>query len=220
MAISTAAAIVGSAVIGGVASHSASKRAASAQRAGYDAATAEQRRQYDQTRQDFAPWRQTGKDALGRLNAMSAGDMSSFQASPGYNFVRQEGQRDIGNSFAARGGALSGNALRALTQYNQSLASNEFGNFWNRQAGLAGVGQSATQNTAAFGANAANNIANNFAGAGNARASGIQGSINGINSAIQGGIANWMYARGSGMLGKTASPANDYWTQQASIYGG
>lgn len=192
MAISTAAAIIGGSVIGGVASAISSKKAADAQRAGYDAATREQARQYDQTRDDFAPWRQTGTAALGRLDRASTGDMSDFYRSPGYNFVRNEGQRDIGNSFAARGGAFSGNALKALTEYNQSLASTEYGNWWNRQAGLAGAGQGATESTAIAGRNAANNISANYAGAGNARASGIMG----VNNAIQGGIGNWLYYRG------------------------
>ena len=48
-----------------------------------------------------------------------------FYDSPDYQFRLNEGQRDIGNSFAARGGAASGNALRALTQFNQNLAASE-----------------------------------------------------------------------------------------------
>lgn len=183
-----ATAIVGSALIG---AYSADK-AADKSKAGYDAASLEQSRQYDQTREDFAPWREAGQNALGRLTNASTGDLSEFQASPGYEFVRSEGQRDIGNSFAARGGAASGNALRALAQYNQGLASNEFGNWWNRQAGLAGVGQAATQSTANAGANAAANIGNNLIGAGNARASGVMG----VNNAIQNGLGNALYLYG------------------------
>lgn len=186
MGIETA--IIGGALIGGV----ASSRAAKQQQKGYDAATAEQARQYDQTREDFAPWRDTGRSALDRLGRASTGDFSDFTASPSYEFVRDEGQRNMGNSFAARGGAFSGNALRALTEFNQNLASTEYGNWWNRQAGLAGVGQSATQSTAQAGQNAANNIASNYIGAGNARASGVMG----MNDAIQGGIGNWAYYRG------------------------
>lgn len=148
-------------------------------------ATEEQRRQFDLSRADLQPWMQQGATALGRLGQASTGDMSQFFASPDYNFRRAEGTRDIGNSFAARGGAASGNALRALSEYNQNMASGEFGNWWNRQAGLAGVGQSAVNQSSNLGAtaagniagintNAAGNIGNYMIGGANARASGIQ----------------------------------------------
>lgn len=196
-----ATAIIGSAVIGGVVSSNASRSAANAQRAGYDAATAEQQRQYDQTREDFAPWRDAGSAALGRLTTASTGDNSNFFASPDYNFVRSEGNRNIGNSFAARGGAASGNALRALSEYNQNLASGQYQNWWNNQANLAGIGQSATSSTAQAGANAANNISNNYAASGDARASGIMGSANGWMNSLNSGLGNFLLYRG-GYFGK------------------
>lgn len=156
---------------------------------------AEQRRQYDTTRADLAPYRETGYNALGRLNSAATGDMSSFQVSPDYNFVRSEGNRDIGNSFAAKGGAASGNALRALSQYNANLASGEFGNWWNRQAGLAGVGQNAVNTGGIVGqnsvnaitginTNAANMIGTNTMSAANARASGINNAESGTASTL------------------------------------
>lgn len=191
-----ATAIVGGAVIGAIASDSASRR----QAAGYDAATGEQARQYDQTREDYAPYREAGYGALGRLTAASEGDYSQFQASPDYEFRRSEGNRNIGNFYAAKG--AGGNALKALDEYNSALASGEFGNWWNRQAGLAGVGQTATAGTAAAGANAANNISALQIGAGNARASGVAG----INNAFQSGLGNYLYAKGRGWLGNQTPP--------------
>jgi hypothetical protein len=210
MALTTAVVVAGAA-----ASAYSSKKAAKTAQRGYDAAAGEQARQYDQTREDYAPFREAGVNALGRLGRASEGDMSDFYKSPSYEFVRGEGERDIGNSFAARGGAFSGNALKALTQYNQNLASTEYGNWWNRQAGLAGVGQAATGGTAAAGASAAANRGNAMIGAGNARASGIQG----VNTAIQGGISNYLYGRESGLINKKPQPAR-YWQDQAEVYGG
>jgi len=244
--VGTTAMIVGGSILGAGISAYGAYREGGQQRAGYDAATGEQARQYDQTRADFAPYRHIGTQAINTLgsiygyapyqdpvqnqpnqninqnirpgfggirdfireretlqqgpqgpqgqqgNALSSPDYSAFFASPDYQFRRDEGQRDIGNSFAARGGAFSGNALRALTEYNQNLASGEFGNYFNRQAALAGIGQSATGQTAAAGANAANNIAQNYIGAGNARASGVSGVAN----ALTGGLGNYLYYRG------------------------
>lgn len=118
-----------------------------------------------------------------------------FQASPDYNFRRDEGMRNIENSFAARGGAASGNALRALTDFNSNLASGEFGNFVNRQLAMAGLGQTATNQ----GVNAAmytgGNVANLLGQQGNARASGIVNQTNawtnGLND-LAGIYGAWM----------------------------
>ena len=157
---------------------------------------AEQRRQYDQSREDMAPWLASGREALGTLDRTAAGDMSAFQASPDYNFRRTEGTRDIGSSFAARGGAASGNALRALSEFNSNLASGEFGNWWNRTSARAGVGQTAAGNLGQLGANsagtigqigqnAASNIGNAMQQGANARASGLQGQANAFANSNQ-----------------------------------
>ena len=126
---------------------------------------------------------------------LSGPNYSNFFASPDYEFRRSEGQRNIGNSFAARGGAFSGNALRALTDYNSNLAAGEFGNYFNRQAALAGIGQTAANTSGVFGGQAAGNIGNALIGAGNARASGIMGQGQALNNALQGGIGNWLLYR-------------------------
>jgi len=175
-----ATAVVGAAVVGGVVASQGAKSAANAQARSADAASAEQARQYDQTRSDFAPWRAAGQTALTAL----ADPNKNFMASPDYAFTKAEGMRGIEQSAAARGGAFSGNALRNLDQFNSNLASTQFGDWWNRQAGLAGIGQQATGSTAAAGQNAANNISNNMLAAGDARASGIIGSANAWNSAL------------------------------------
>jgi len=174
----TAVAAVG--IGGAVIASQGARSAANAQQRAADAATAEQARQYDQTRADFAPWRQAGQTALTAL----ADPNKNFMASPDYAFTKAQGMRGIESSAAARGGAFSGNALRALDQFNSDLASTQFGNWWNRQAGLAGIGQQATGSTAAAGQNAANNISNNMLAAGDARASGIIGSANAWRGAL------------------------------------
>ena len=237
--------VAGATVVGNVAGAAiqgdAARSAARTQQQAADAAarvqsdaTAEQRRQYDQTRADFQPWRTVGVGAVNRLDAESnyfngsaylsanpdvaaagmdpyqhylqygraegraATPGSNFQASPDYQFRRDQGTQGIGNSFAARGGAASGNALKALAEFNSNLASGEYGNWWNRQAGLAGVGQSATGSIAQAGQSAAqagqvgaNNLSTLFTGAGDARASGIVGQGNAYANALTqlGGLA-------------------------------
>lgn len=183
-----ATAVVGGSLISGYLGSKASSNAADAQQAAADAATAEQRRQYNLTRQDFGPYRKAGYSALNTIQQLNKGNYSSFKASPDYNFTRTEGQRGLENSAAARGGAFSGNALRALADFNQGLASQQYSNYYNRLAGVAGIGQSATGSTAQFGANAANQISANDLSAGDARASGIMGSANSWSNALNSGL--------------------------------
>jgi hypothetical protein len=111
-------------------------------------------------------------------------DMSGFFTSPGYQFRRDEGMRGLERSAAARGGAFSGNALRALSEFNSNIASNEFGNYFNQLASIAGIGQTATNQTAAYGAENAANAGRNALYAGAARASGIIGQGNAIGQGI------------------------------------
>lgn len=55
-----------------------------------------------------------------------------FKPDEGYAFRALEGQRAIESSAAARGMGLSGSTQRALTQYSQNLAAQEYNNAWNR----------------------------------------------------------------------------------------
>lgn len=257
MSFVTAALIIGGTTLAGAAvSANASRQAGNAAARGADQATAEQQRQYDLTRSDYAGQRQLGNSAINALarlqgwgtagtpgqfdtasylrdnpdvaanpwasqnaqahydgwgrnegrgspyvgatapTAGGAPDMSSFFTSPDYNFRRTEGQRDIGNSFAARGGAASGNALRALTEYNSGLASGEYGNYFSRLMQQAGLGSAATGATASAGANSANQISANYLAGGDARASGIMGSANSINQGLNSGLNSFLLYRG------------------------
>jgi len=105
-------------------------------------------------------------------------DMSVFTASPDYTFRRGEGIRDIEQGAAARGGALSGNALRAVTGYSSNLAAGEFGNWFNRMAQLAGYGTGATSADTAAGQNYATGAGNAIMAGGEARASGLANQAN------------------------------------------
>lgn len=125
-----------------------------------------------------------------------ASDMSGFFTSPGYQFRRQEGTRGLERSAAARGGAFSGNALRALAEFNSGLASQEFGNYFNQLASIAGIGQTATNQTAAYGADHAANAGRNALYAGDARASGIIGQGNAIGQGVSDLAGAYGYFKG------------------------
>ena len=217
-----AAAVIGSAVVGGVmssqAAGDAADTAAGASREASAASIAEQRRQYDLSRADQAPYLAAGTGAVNRLGAGVAaggefGAATPFDfdydqnTDPGYAFRFSEGMKGLERSAAARGGLLSGATLRGVTRYGQDMGSQEYQNafnryttgfnartgernqLYNRLAGVAGTGQTATNQIGAQGANMASNIGNAYmnsaANTGNAAMAAA-----GIRTSAFGGAAN------------------------------
>lgn len=176
----------------------AAKGAANAAQQGYDAATAEQARQYDQSRADNMPWLQAGQNALAQMQQLNSGNFSSFTESPDYQFARDQGLQGIDRSAAARGALYSGGADADRMTFASGLASQNYNNYYNRLAGLAGAGQTAGSGLAALGQNYANAVGNNAIGAGNARAS-VYGQNAYANNMLAGSIAN----AGINALGKS-----------------
>jgi hypothetical protein len=111
-------------------------------------------------------------------------EYGGFKASPGYEFVRQQGEQGLERQLAARGQRMGGPAAKEAMRFNSGLASQEYGNFYNRLAGLSGTGQTATSTSINAGQNYANAAgANNQIGA-QARASGYMGQANALNGTI------------------------------------
>jgi hypothetical protein len=183
--------------------------AADAQIQSSNAANATQLEMFNQNRADQQPWRDAGTTALGQLGAdtKAGGDfnrdftLADFTKDPGYDFRMQQGQRGLDSSAAARGGALSGAAIKASERYSQDYASGEYQNAYNRfnadrtarfnrLSSIAGLGQTATNQVGAQGAQVASSIAENQIGAGNARASGYIGRGNAMSSAAN-TLGNW-----------------------------
>lgn len=109
-----------------------------------------------------------------------AGGLDRFWASPDYTFRRDEGMRGLEQSAAARGGAFSGDALKALTEFNGNLASGEFNNYRNNLFRLAGYGTGATDNAGGAIDDYTNDVQQSNETQGDARASGVLGTTNSI----------------------------------------
>lgn len=214
------AAIVG----GGIAAYGSNKaaqtQASAAREAGAvqsdvaDRQLALQKRQYEEGVQRQQPFLTAGTNALARMQAgefaqpgaFNANDpryaqpgafsfgAKDYQADPGYAFRLSEGQRALERTAAARGGLISGGALKAATRYGQDMGSQEYQNAYqraltgygtqvdrsntafsrgltgynadvarsdtgyNRLAGMAGVGQTTTQQLNTAGQTMANNL--------------------------------------------------------------
>ena len=58
--------------------------------------------------------------------------LDDFEVDPGYNFRKSQGMDGLQSSAAATGSLLSGAALKSLNRYNSDLASQEYGNAWQR----------------------------------------------------------------------------------------
>ena len=134
----------------------AAQDAAAASRKATNASLQLQRDIYNQNRTDQEPWRLAGVNALGQL----ANPRANFSASPDYTFRMNAGLEGVTQNRAVNGMLQSGSALKGLNDYAQNTASAEFGNWWNRQAGLANVGQTANAANAQSGSAYANNSQN------------------------------------------------------------
>jgi hypothetical protein len=167
---------------------------------------------YNQTRQDQAPWRQAGGEALTGLEnyyglpgangkaadpaATAAADSKLISNLPGYQFNLQQGNQAVQRNLAARGLLDSGAGEKALTQYGQGAAMQASGQYLNGLQSLAGLGQTATAQTGAIGANTANQVGSNQIYAGNAQASGYANQSNAINSGLGGLVGSYNQYQG------------------------
>jgi len=158
--------------------------------------------------------------------------MQDFQQDPGYAFRMSEGMKALDRQAAARGGLISGSALKAAQRFGQDLGSQEYGaafdryqvnrtNQLNPLMGLFGAGQLATNTLGGYGANFASGAANTMrtgataqanalGAAGQARASGYVGQANALNAGLS-GISNlagqFSAMRGAGPYGFSGSPS-------------
>lgn len=140
--------------------------------------------QQEQIAQGFKPYRELGGLAAGNLRDVYLTGERGFEESPGYDFRYNEGLRALENNLAARGLMNSGRGIKALQQYGQGIAADEYDRGFNRFAQLAGMGQNAVA-----GQGAALSQAGQFGlqGAAN-RASGYQNAFN--TAAGIGGLAS------------------------------
>lgn len=164
------------------------------------------------------PFRQGGINALNRMqdllglssnrNAPGYGSLSrnfslsDFQADPGYGFRMSEGMKALDRQAAARGGLISGPALKAAQRYGQDLASQEYLNAFNRfqtnrtnllnplQA-IAGTGQTATNTLSQAGQNMGTNVSNAMGAGGQAQIAGVTGAADARASGYLGAQESW-----------------------------
>ena len=192
------AAIAGSALLG----YSAADKAANTQADAANRAADLQYKQYQEDVQRQKPFYDVGVNALPELLAASKYtpfSMQNFQKDPGYAFRLKEGQKQLERSAAARGGLISGGALKAATRYGQEMGSQEYTNAFNRYQAertarlqplqsLTGMGQSTAQQIGQQGQQMSSNVGDAITSGAAARASGYVGTAN----ALTGGLNTYL----------------------------
>jgi hypothetical protein len=244
--------VAGAIAVSSVVGAKTAKSAAQTQAGAADRASDLQREMFEQTRTDQAPYREAGYNALANLQR-TAGNVpgafkfgaGDYQADPGYAFRLAEGQKALDRQAAARGGLISGGALKAAQRYGQEMGSQEFGNaynraltsygtdvarenqLYNRQAALAGIGQTSTNLVGQAGQNYATSAGNLMTGGAAAQAAGQVGAAN----ALTGGLGTYLnYSQGTALTNALrggygsgsnyATVTNPYFTPSGTPPGG
>ena len=157
------------------------QQAAKAQKRAADAANNTIKQQYEQTRSDLQPYRQSGTNALSRYGDLLGmnGQESYSKALEGYTqspFLAQmvqNTQKGVDASSAARGGLFSGATAQAIGDRTGQLYLQDFNNYLGRLGGMADSGQNAAAQTGQFGAQAAAQRGQYYTDRGNANANSI-----------------------------------------------
>jgi hypothetical protein len=190
----------------------AARDAANAANAAAQADIDLRRRMYEEDVARRQPFYQAGVNALpGYLKGIGEGGelvrgftMGDYQADPGYAFRVSEGEKALNRSAAARGGLISGSALKAATRFGQEAGSQEYSNAYNRYRDTQGLRRNALAGVVGFAPTAAGSMASS----GQSYASGAgpqmyQQGVNTGNAMIAGQQAREsMYGNLGSALGK------------------
>lgn len=135
----------------------------------------------------------TGGLMNGYLNSQFAPTQDQLNNYPGYQFALQQGGQATRNADTPGMGALSGAALKDLTNFNVGTANQYYNqyfqqdqtqknNIFNRLSSIAGLGQSAAAGVGNSGTQLGTGIAQAGAAAGASQAAGTVGAANALTS--------------------------------------
>ena len=201
------AAIAGSSILGANAAKDAAETQANAQKDANKLLSD----MYQQQRTDLQPFVTAGTGAQNQLltylglpgGAQGANfgkyardfNQNDMVTDPGYAFRLAEGQKALDRQAAARGGLISGGALKAATRYGQDMGSQEYGNAFNRYQtnrqnqlsplfSLMGSGQASAAGQAAAAGNYGTQGAAGLTNIGAANAAGTVGATNALTAGL------------------------------------
>jgi hypothetical protein len=162
------------------------------------------------------PFYEAGVNALGQLRNQYTNMPAAFTGQvqlnqdPGYAFRLAEGQKALDRQAAARGGLISGRALKEATRFGQEMGSQEFGNAYNRFRETQGLRRNALAGVAGYGPTAAtsmNAAGQTYAtGAGNIMSGQGETSANALLAAQQARSSS--YGQLGSALGRYLNPTS------------
>jgi len=233
-------AMIGGALIGAIGSNSA----ASTQAAGQQQAAQTQQNMFNTVQANSKPFMQAGYGATNSLqNLMGLGSapaggtdpstglpvgylaqtfnptQAQLNQYPGYQFALQTGDQAIQNQSTPGAGALSGQTLKSLMNFNQQTANSNYGTYFNqfqtqqnnvyqRLSALAGLGENAAAGVGNSGTQLGIGAAQSTAAAGASSAAGTVGTTNALSGGAN-SLAGLMYLNGNNGSGVSQSALNN-----------
>ncbi len=231
------AAIIGGSLIGAFGAN----KAASTQAAAQDQAAATQKQMFDTITGQEQPFLKAGYGAttsisnllgttgkhggidpatglpIGYLTQTFNPTQKQMDQYPGYQFALKTGGQAVRNADTPGVGALSGAALKDLTNFNVGTANQYYGQYFNqfqeqqnnifdRLSNIASMGQNAAANLGSAGTQLGTGIAGAQAAAGGSRAGGIVGATNALGGGLStAALMNYFGAGGGGGGGSPAA---------------
>ncbi len=224
MPLGAALVMGGASLLGGMMGADAAQSAADTQAAASRYAADQQKAMFDKVNAQQAAGRGMGYQGYNQIRSMLPGQYTQYDEQgnpigtatgqdylthqfnaqdfqnnidPGYAFRLQQGQLANQAALNKGGGLIGGNVLTGMNDYNQGMASQEYGNAFNRYqtqrsniyntlASIAGLGQSAQGQANQAAQNFANNQTGLITGAGAAQAAGQIGAANAMSNAFSG----------------------------------
>jgi hypothetical protein len=205
-----AAAVIGSAVIGGVVSSKAASKAGKAQVQAADKTVEEQRAAREEMRTLLNPYVSAGTPALqAQMAALGLSGQEAQQAyvteqeqSPIFQALARQQEEALLQNASATGGLRGGNVQGALAQFRPRLLNQFLEQQYGRLSGLSQLGQASAAGVGAAGMQSANQIGQAYTQAGQARAGSIMGQANAFNQALGTITGFGTSATGQAALGK------------------
>jgi hypothetical protein len=185
-----------------------------------NAAASQNLQEAQKARAAASPWTSSGTSAVGKItNLLGLGTltqqgnnqgiywvdptdakgaqqraMADFQTDPGYQFRMDEGVKAIDRSAASRGLLRSGAQVKAISDYGQGTASQEYGNYFDRLLKVSGMGGESTAAANNTSAGLTNSAGGYMTAGGAARGSGYAQGANALASGIGQGVNNTLAA--------------------------
>jgi hypothetical protein len=172
------AAVVGAAVVGGVASNMAASKGAKAQSDASKAGIESENYRFDKMQEMLKPYTAAGEKSLASqgdlagLNGPEAQQaaVAAIEKSPEFGAMTQQGEEAILQNASATGGVRGGNTQGALATFRPQLLSGLIDKQYNRLGGITQIGQASAAGVGSAGITTGSNIANLLAQQGQAEA--------------------------------------------------